>query len=118
MGRQHVDVDDMTPQDLDQLSSLIADALQVVDQGQNTGLTRDRPGPRDLEGELREEQQEDEEEDVGKEQRVRDEEEEEEKKVESAPTVKAQESAPMAQAELQGRYWFPLLFTVKILTTN
>ncbi|XP_029929442.1 receptor-type tyrosine-protein phosphatase N2-like [Myripristis murdjan] len=104
VGRQHVDMDDLTPQDLDQLSSLIADALQVVDQGENTGLTRDRPGPRDLQGELREEQQEDEEEDVGKEERVRDEEEEEEKKVESAPTVKAQESAPMAQAELQERH--------------
>ncbi|MEQ2189083.1 hypothetical protein GOODEAATRI_021585, partial [Goodea atripinnis] len=54
VGRQHVDVDNLTPQDLNQLSSLIADALQVVDQDQglNRGLNRDRgPGLRDLEGE-------------------------------------------------------------------
>ncbi|AWP03596.1 putative receptor-type tyrosine-protein phosphatase N2-like [Scophthalmus maximus] len=53
VGRQRVDVDDLTPQDLDQLSSLIADALQVVDrdQGTNRGLSRARTGPRDLEGE-------------------------------------------------------------------
>ncbi|KAM9844971.1 solute carrier organic anion transporter family member 5A1b [Aulostomus maculatus] len=53
VGRQHLDVDSLTPQDLDQLSSLIADALQVVDQekGPERGLTRARPGPRDLDGE-------------------------------------------------------------------
>uniref|UniRef100_A0A8D3BYI2 Receptor-type tyrosine-protein phosphatase N2-like n=1 Tax=Scophthalmus maximus TaxID=52904 RepID=A0A8D3BYI2_SCOMX len=64
VGRQRVDVDDLTPQDLDQLSSLIADALQVVDrdQGTNRGLSRARTGPRDLEGELRNGERDDEEE--------------------------------------------------------
>ncbi|KAM3866109.1 receptor-type tyrosine-protein phosphatase N2-like [Diretmus argenteus] len=101
VGRQHVDMDDLTPQDLDQLSRLIVDALQVVDQdkGQNSGPTRGRPGPRDLEGELREEEEEDEE---GKDEEVRDEEEEEE--VENAPTVKTQESTPMVQAALHERH--------------
>lgn len=47
-------VDNLTPHDLDQLSRLIVDALQVVDhdQGQNRGLARVRPGPRDLGGQL------------------------------------------------------------------
>lgn len=47
-------VDNLTPQDLDQLSRLIVDALQVVDQdrGHNRGLARVRPGPRDVGGRL------------------------------------------------------------------
>ncbi|KAM4729115.1 receptor-type tyrosine-protein phosphatase N2-like [Anableps anableps] len=60
-GRQHVDMDNLTPQDLSQLSSLIADALLVVDQdqGPNRALNRDRgPGLRDLEGEQRDSSQE------------------------------------------------------------
>ncbi|KAM4604706.1 receptor-type tyrosine-protein phosphatase N2-like [Polymixia lowei] len=82
-GRQHVDMEDLSPQALDQLSSLIADALQVVDQEkQDLGLTRDRPGPRDLQGE----------------------EEEEEEEEENVPTVKTQESTPMAEAALQERH--------------
>lgn len=54
MDRQHVSVDNLTPHDLDQLSRLIVDALQVVDQdqGQTRGLARVRPGPRDLGGQL------------------------------------------------------------------
>ncbi|XP_038149497.1 receptor-type tyrosine-protein phosphatase N2-like [Cyprinodon tularosa] len=61
VGRQHVDVDNLTPQDLSQLSSLIADALLVVDQdqGSNRALSRDRgPGLRDLEGEQSDSSQE------------------------------------------------------------
>ncbi|XP_042353947.1 receptor-type tyrosine-protein phosphatase N2-like isoform X2 [Plectropomus leopardus] len=94
VGRQHVDVDGLTPQDLGQLSSLIADALQVVDQKQgiNQGLTRVRPGPRDLEGELREEEEE---------EAVRD--EEEEKLLENAPTLKPQENTPIMPSALQER---------------
>ncbi|XP_070774384.1 receptor-type tyrosine-protein phosphatase N2-like [Enoplosus armatus] len=98
VGRQHVDVDDLTPQDMDQLSSLIADALQVVDQDQglNMGLTRVRPGPRDLEGELRNREKEEEEE------AARD--EEEEKLFENTPTLKPQESTPIVPAALQERH--------------
>lgn len=93
-----MDVDDLTPQDLDQLSSLIADALQVVDQDQglNRGLTRVRPGPRDLEGELRNGEEEEEEE------AARD--GEEEKLLENAPTLKPQEGTPIAPAALQGNF--------------
>ncbi|XP_054451925.1 receptor-type tyrosine-protein phosphatase N2-like [Anoplopoma fimbria] len=96
VGRHHVDVDGLTPQDLGQLSSLIADALQVVDQdqGQNRGMARVRPGPRDLGGELREGEEE--------EGPVRD--EEEEKLLQNAPTLKPQESTPKAQAALQERH--------------
>ncbi|XP_023281957.1 receptor-type tyrosine-protein phosphatase N2-like [Seriola lalandi dorsalis] len=96
-GRQHVDVDDLTPQDLDQLSSLIADALQVVDQDQgiNRGLTRMRTGPRDLEGELRNGEGEEEE-------AARD--EEEEKLLETAPTLKPQGSISKMPAALQERH--------------
>ncbi|XP_078029087.1 receptor-type tyrosine-protein phosphatase N2-like isoform X1 [Epinephelus lanceolatus] len=91
--RQHVDVDGLTPQDLGQLSSLIADALQVVDHDQNLnrGLTHVRPGPRDLEGELEQE-----------EEAARD--EEDEKLLESAPTLKPQESTPIMPAALQERH--------------
>uniref|UniRef100_A0A8P4KMM0 Receptor-type tyrosine-protein phosphatase N2 n=1 Tax=Dicentrarchus labrax TaxID=13489 RepID=A0A8P4KMM0_DICLA len=97
VGRQHVDVDGLTPQDLDQLSRLIADALQVVDrdQGLNRGLARVRPGPRDLSGELREREEEEE-------QVARD--EEEEKLLESAPTLKPQEITPVVPAALQERH--------------
>ncbi|XP_038573213.1 receptor-type tyrosine-protein phosphatase N2-like [Micropterus salmoides] len=87
-GRQHVDVDDLTPQDLDKLSSLIADALQVVDhdKGLNAGLTRVRPGPRDLGGELSDREKE--------EEAARD--VEEDKLLQNAPTLKPQESTPIA----------------------
>nr|XP_020468087.1 receptor-type tyrosine-protein phosphatase N2-like isoform X2 [Monopterus albus] len=90
--RQHVDVDKLTPHDLDQLSSLIADALQVVDQDQriNKGPTRVRPGPRDLEGELGDEEEASR--DKG------------EKLLENAPTLKPQGSAPIVPAELQDHH--------------
>ncbi|KAM6920640.1 solute carrier organic anion transporter family member 5A1b [Lycodopsis pacificus] len=93
VGRHHVDVDGLTAQDLGQLSSLIADALQVVDQDQglNRGMTRVRPGPRDLEGE------EEEEEDTARD-------EEEEKLLENAPTLKPQEIPRLAPAALQERH--------------
>uniref|UniRef100_A0A3Q1AH79 Protein tyrosine phosphatase receptor type N2 n=1 Tax=Amphiprion ocellaris TaxID=80972 RepID=A0A3Q1AH79_AMPOC len=103
VGRQHVDVDNLTPQDLDQLSSLIADALQGRDQdqgrdrgrdqgqgqgrdrGRDQGLTRARgPGPRDLEEEPREEE-----------------------KLENAATVKPVESTAEALAALQERHSDP-----------
>ncbi|XP_041658352.1 receptor-type tyrosine-protein phosphatase N2-like [Cheilinus undulatus] len=96
VGRQHVDVDELTQQDLDQLSSLIADALQIVDQDQglNRGVTRARPGPRD----------------VGEEQRSMEEEEEEtvqneeEKLLENTPTLKPQGGAATAPSALQERH--------------
>ncbi|XP_029308859.1 receptor-type tyrosine-protein phosphatase N2-like [Cottoperca gobio] len=95
VGRHHVDVDGLTPQDLGQLSRLIADALQVVDrdQGLNRGLTRVRPRPRDLEGEL----QDEEEEEAGRD-------EEDEKLLQNAPTLEPQESSPTAPAALQERH--------------
>ncbi|XP_027144788.1 receptor-type tyrosine-protein phosphatase N2 [Larimichthys crocea] len=101
VGRQHVDVDNLTPQDLDQLSRLIADALQVVDQkqGLNRGLSRVRPGPRDLEGEMNNMEDEEEEKE---EAAARD--EEEEKLLENAPTVKPQEITPAVPAALQERH--------------
>lgn len=55
VGRQHVDVDSLTQHDLDQLSSLITNALQVVDKDQGQTAPGPRPGPRDLEGEVGEE---------------------------------------------------------------
>ncbi|XP_073347940.1 receptor-type tyrosine-protein phosphatase N2-like isoform X1 [Pagrus major] len=98
VGRQHVDVDTLTPQDVDQLSRLIADALQVVDQdkGPNRGPTRVRPGPRDLGEEPRDTEDEEEEE------AARD--EEEEKLLENAPTLKPQESTPVMPAALEERH--------------
>lgn len=52
--------DNLTPHDLDQLSRLIVDALQLVDrdQGRNRGLVRLMPGPRDLGGQLTDEEEE------------------------------------------------------------
>ncbi|CAB1454157.1 unnamed protein product [Pleuronectes platessa] len=100
VGRQHVDVDNLSLHDLDQLSSLIADALQVVDkdQGPNRGLTQARTRPRDLEGELRSDEEEEKEEEVA----ARD--EEEEKLLANAPTLKPQGSTPIVPAELQVRH--------------
>lgn len=96
VDRQHVDMDTLTPQDLDQLSSLIAEALQVVDQdkGLNRGLSRMRgPGPRDLEGELSDgEEDAEEEEEVPRDELLG-----------NAPTLKPQESTPVALAALQER---------------
>ncbi|XP_028449925.1 receptor-type tyrosine-protein phosphatase N2 isoform X2 [Perca flavescens] len=90
VGRHHVDVDGLTVQDLGQLSSLIADALQVVnqDQGLNRGLIHARPEPRDL----REEEEE-----------VAARDEEEEKLLENTPTLKPHESTPIVSAALQER---------------
>ncbi|XP_012994821.2 receptor-type tyrosine-protein phosphatase N2 isoform X2 [Esox lucius] len=76
------DMDDLTPKDLDQMSRLIADALQ--DQ------TRARPGPRDL-GEEEEEEQEDTNEGPG------------EQKVESVLPSVPEGSAPVEEAALQER---------------
>lgn len=106
MGRQHVDVDQLTPHDLDQLSQLIADALQVVEKDQ--GPSRDRPrlrqGPRDL-GEM-----------VGDEGEGEGEEEEEgeERTPENSPTVQPRGGAEDTPAELGGRETVidVLMFTV------
>lgn len=92
-------MDNLTPHDLDQLSSLIADALQVVDhdKGPNMGPTRVRPGPRDVE----EEELNDGGEEVN-EEAARD---EEEKLLKNTPTTKPQQSAPaIAPAALQGNF--------------
>ena len=95
-----MDVDNLSLHDLDQLSSLIADALQVVDkdQGLNRGLTQARTRPRDLEGELRNDEEEEKEEEAA----ARD--EEEEKLLANAPTLKPQGSTPVVPAELQGNF--------------
>lgn len=115
VGRQHVDVDNLTPQDLDQLSRLIADALQVVDQkqGLNRGLSRVRPGPRDLEGEMNNVEDEEEEKE---EAAARD--EEEEKLLENAPTVKPQEITPAVPAALQGNFYRFIFYTIKVLSKS
>lgn len=85
VGRQHVDVEQLTPHDLDQLSRLIADALQVVEQDQGPRL---RQGPRDVGGEMAEDEDEAE--------------EGEEKTLEDPPTLKPRGGAEGAAAELQG----------------
>ncbi|KAF7647619.1 hypothetical protein LDENG_00169020 [Lucifuga dentata] len=99
-GKQHVEMDDLTPQDLDQLSSLIADALQIVDQDQGQNVARVRPGPRDLQEE--EEEEEEGEEEGGKEEVARDD-GEEENKMDDSLTEKPQERTAMTEAELQER---------------
>lgn len=86
-----MNVDSLTPRDLDQLSRLIVDALQVVDkdkdkdQGRNRGPLQARPGPRDLGGRLTDE-----------------EEEEEGAESENEEEERGQENAPVTPAELQG----------------
>ncbi|XP_024120843.1 receptor-type tyrosine-protein phosphatase N2 isoform X1 [Oryzias melastigma] len=95
-GRQHVNVDNLSPQDLDQLSRLIADALQVVDRDQpaNAALIRDRgPGPRDLEADPN----------VAEEEAAKAE-EEEKKLLEKPPTLRPQESTSLSLAALQERH--------------
>lgn len=113
VGRQHVDVDQLTPHDLDQLSRLIVDALQVVDQDQGPSRSRSRvrQGPRDLGGDAGEGESEGE-----------GEEEEEERLLKNAPTLNPRGAD--APAELQGNFTvihshFCFLFfiqTVKVLS--
>lgn len=93
VGRQHVDVDQLTPHDLDQLSRLIVDALQVVDhdQGASRSRSRVRQGPRDLGGDVGEGESESE-----------GEEEEEERLLKNAPTLNPRGAD--APAELRGNY--------------
>ncbi|XP_052332963.1 receptor-type tyrosine-protein phosphatase N2-like isoform X2 [Oncorhynchus keta] len=87
VGRHNVDVDDMSPKDMDQLSTLIANALQVVDKKHPQA----RPGPRDL-GE--EEEQEDEEGNEGPGEQGPGEQEEEEEKEDSDPPSATEKTAP------------------------
>nr|XP_029137547.1 receptor-type tyrosine-protein phosphatase N2-like [Labrus bergylta] len=102
VGRQHLDVEELTQQDVDQLSSLIADALQVVDKerGRNGGQVR--PAPRDLEEEQRSLEDDEEEEEAAV--AAEDEDEEEEKLLENAATVKPQESTSTSPSALQERH--------------
>lgn len=88
-------MDQLTPHDLDQLSRLIADALQVVEQDQRPprDRTRLRQEPRDLDGEMAEDEGEGEREEV---------EEGEEKTLENSPTLDPRGGAEDAPAELQG----------------
>lgn len=91
-----MNVDNLSPQDLDQLSRLIADALQVVDRDQpaNAALIRDRgPGPRDLEADPN----------VAEEEAAKAE-EEEKKLLEKPPTLRPQESTSLSLAALQGNF--------------
>lgn len=96
MDRQHVDVDQLTPHDVDQLSRLIVDALQVVDkeQGRNGGPFQARTGPRDVGGQLTDEEEEEE---------GADEEKEEE---ERPPRLDPGEDGPVSPAELPGQRLF------------
>lgn len=93
-----MNVDNLTPHDLDQLSHLIVDALQVVDkdQGPNRGPLKARPGPRDLGGQLTDEEEEEEGPDR--------ENEEAERWQENTPTLKPGENIPVTPAELQGHF--------------
>ncbi|XP_061587941.1 LOW QUALITY PROTEIN: receptor-type tyrosine-protein phosphatase N2-like [Cololabis saira] len=87
VGREHVDVDGLTPHDLDQLSGLIAEALQVVDRDRDRDLSRGRGAAlRDLEGERSDGQ-----------------EEEHERLLATAPTLKPLESSAAPPAALQER---------------
>ncbi|XP_034743631.1 receptor-type tyrosine-protein phosphatase N2-like [Etheostoma cragini] len=88
VGRHHVDVDGLTEQDLGQLSSLIADALQVVDQDQGLirGRIHARPGLRELRVEEEEDASRDEEED---------------KLLENTRTLNPDECAPTVPAAVQ-----------------
>lgn len=90
VGRQHVDVDQLTPHDLDQLSRLIVDALQVVDHDQGPSRSQSwvRQGPRDLGGDVSEGESEGE--------------EEEERLVKNIPTLNPRGGD--APAELQGNF--------------
>ncbi|XP_054610604.1 receptor-type tyrosine-protein phosphatase N2-like isoform X2 [Dunckerocampus dactyliophorus] len=84
IGNQHLDVDNLTPHDVDQLSNLIVDALHVVDHDQDGDRGRVQPGLRDVEGELSDKNQENEE-------GVRDDDDDKNDKkklMEEAPTVK------------------------------
>lgn len=114
VGREHVDVDNLTPQDLSQLSSLIADALLVVDQdqGPNRALNRDRgPGLRDLEEEPSELSQEA--------SRA----EEDETLLRNVPTLNPSppENTPLALTALHGkfnsiRFFFFFFYIIKALS--
>ncbi|XP_041697904.1 receptor-type tyrosine-protein phosphatase N2-like [Coregonus clupeaformis] len=97
VGRHNVDVDDMSPKDLDQL---IADALQVVDQKQ----TQARPGPRDL-GEEEEQEEEDEggNEGPGEQGPWEQEEEKEDIVLPSATEKTDPESTPLEESVVQER---------------
>lgn len=87
--------DNLTPYDLDQLSRLIVDALQVVDrdQGRNRGLVRLRPGPRDLGGQLADEDEE---------EGADGESEEEERLEENSPTPKPRVNPPVTPSGHRG----------------
>ncbi|XP_067109030.1 receptor-type tyrosine-protein phosphatase N2-like [Osmerus mordax] len=94
VGRHNVDVNNLAPQDVDQLAGLIVDALQVVDQDQ--GQKNARPGPRDLE-------EEDEEEDEEGVDEPEEDEQQGEESVSPSATEKTQESTPGEEAVLQER---------------
>lgn len=93
-----MDVDDLTPQDLDQLSNLIANALQVVDQDQrlNPRPNQAGPGPRNLQSEQQEEEESKEE------MTDTSTDEEKEKVLKNDPTLKPQGIFPIEPASLQG----------------
>ncbi|CDQ99352.1 unnamed protein product [Oncorhynchus mykiss] len=91
VGRHDVDVDDLSPKDLDQLSTLITDALQVVDQEHTQAQSR--AGPRDLGEEGNE----------GPGGEGPGEQEEKEKSVPPSTTEKTAESTPVEEAVVQER---------------
>ncbi|CAB1317573.1 unnamed protein product, partial [Coregonus sp. 'balchen'] len=97
VGRQNVDVDDLSPKDLDQLSTLITDGLQVVDQEQTQAQAR--AGPRDLGKEEEEEGNEG----PGEEGPGDQEEEKEESVPPSATEKTAPKSTPVEEAVVQER---------------
>ncbi|XP_042163775.1 receptor-type tyrosine-protein phosphatase N2 [Oncorhynchus tshawytscha] len=91
VGRHDVDVDDLSPKDLDQLSTLITDALQVVDQEHTQAQSR--AGPRDLGEEGNE----------GPGGEGPGEQEEKEESVPPSTTEKMAESTPVEEAVVQER---------------
>uniref|UniRef100_A0AAZ3P5A6 Receptor-type tyrosine-protein phosphatase N2-like n=1 Tax=Oncorhynchus tshawytscha TaxID=74940 RepID=A0AAZ3P5A6_ONCTS len=98
VGRHNVDVDDMSPKDLDQLSTLIANALQVVDKKQPQA----RPGPRDL-GEEEEQEEEEGNEGPGEQGPGEQEEEKEDSYSPSATEKTVPESTPLEESVVQER---------------
>lgn len=91
-----MDVDKLTPHDLDQLSRLIVDALQEVEKDRG----RAGPGPRDVEGQLTDEEEEGADRDN----------EEEERWQGNPPPLKPRENLPDAPAELQGHFGCILVY--------
>ncbi|XP_061695931.1 receptor-type tyrosine-protein phosphatase N2-like isoform X2 [Syngnathoides biaculeatus] len=89
IGRQHLDVDNLTPHDMDQLSNFIVDALQVVDKDRTADQQRVRSGSRHLGGEPS----------AGKAEERKEAARDEEKMTEEAPILKMTSSGPPEEVQ-------------------